>query len=56
MKKAKKSLFPNNFFNTLKQEKNSNSKASDDVPFKWSKSVLDGTSKVKIVKCENPKV
>ena len=55
MKNQKKSLFPENFFNISRKEAKTN-KEDFNPPFKWSKSVLSGKSKIKIVKNKNPKV
>ena len=41
--------FPKNFFSNLKQYKPKVYKKNTDIPFKWSKNVLNGKSEVTIV-------
>lgn len=47
----KKNLFPKNFFKQPMKKATKSSK-DDIIPFKWQKSVLEGRTKVKIVKCK----
>lgn len=52
-KQTKNSLtkFPKGFFTNIKEKKSTYSKDSQDYdkPFEWSKNVLNGKSKIKLV-------
>ena len=51
MKKNTISKFPKGFFSTLNPNtiKNNQNSSQNEKPFKWSKNVLNGNSKVKLV-------
>ena len=53
MKKSEKSKFPEDFFTQSRPKISSKEALKDVVPFNWSKNVLKGNSKVKIVSGKN---
>ena len=48
MEEKKKTTFPKDFF-TQPRPHAKKEISNDDIPFKWSKNVINGKSKVKIV-------
>lgn len=53
MKKNDKVSFPKGFFSNMKSTDNTSKKAKEkELSFKWSKNVLNGKSKVRIVALE----
>ncbi len=51
--KNKKVSFPKGFFRNMKSTDNTSKKTKEkEFPFKWSKNVLNGKSKVRIVALE----
>lgn len=49
MEEKKRPTFPNGFFTKLRPQVNEKKSKEKTTPFKWSKNVLNGKSKVKIV-------
>lgn len=52
MEEKKRPTFPKGFFTKLRPQVNERKVKEKTTPFKWSKNVLNGKSKVKIVSLE----
>lgn len=53
MEKKESSRFPKGFFKQPRPTTSMKEAIKDDVPFEWSKNVLNGKSKVKIVSAKD---
>ena len=52
MEGKKRPTFPKGFFTKLRPQVNKENLKENTIPFKWSKNVLTGKSKVKIIALE----